>query len=444
MYKKFKKKLKEILPKQIWKILNFTKRPFNPLIFKLTLNKVQKNHKLALEKVRAKVKNGDKLKIVFLVIHEQVWKYDNIYKMMTEDPIFNPAIVICPYIRYGEEIMKHHLEKAYQFFSKKGYNVINSYSKNKWLDVKIELKPDIIFFTNPHKLTRDEYYIANFLDTLTCYVPYSFQVSNLIKGQYDQNFHNFLWKAFYETDIHLKIATKNSRNKGVNVEVVGYPNIDELFKDRELNNTDKWKIKDRQIKRIIWSPHHTIEGFGANLNYSNFLRMADFILCLAEKYKDKIQIAFKPHPLLKSKLFKHPDWGEDKTENYYKQWDLSPNSFFTDSDYIDLFKTSDGLINDSGSFLAEYFYTGRPQLFVAHDKGISERFNEFGKYIFERVYVAHEMKDIENFVNEVIINHQDSMKKIRMKEINDYKNKFNVTTSSQRVIESIKHIILKV
>ncbi len=438
MYKEIKTKIKNILPSTIWKILKTIKHPIKPIVFRLTLAKVQKNHKNALKKVREKVKKGEKIKVVFFPIQEQAWKYENLYRLLDKSPLFDPILVVCPYLAYGNEIMQDILDKAYKYFKEKDYTVINSYSKesNTWLDVKKEIKPDIVFFSVPYNYTKTEYCINNFLDTLTCYVPYSFQVSSLTKTQYDMDFHNFLWKAFYETNIHKKIALNNSRNIGKNVEVVGYPNIDRFFFQAEV--IDQWKIKDKGIKRIVWSPHHTIEGFGAGLNYSNFLKMADFMLDFAKKNVNRIQIAFKPHPLLKSRLYRHSDWGKEKTENYYKQWSMLPNGFFSNSDYIDLFLTSDGLINDSGSFLAEYFFSGKPQIFVAHDKNIVERFNDFGKYIFQKVYVGYQLTEIEKFINEIIIGGQDYMRKIRINEINNYRNKLKNVSSSKKIIEIIK------
>ena len=67
--------------------------------------------------------------------------------------------------------------------------------------------------------------------------------------------------------------------------------------------------------------------------------MYDLMIEIALLYKDKVQIAFKPHPLLKEKLIKL--WGAQATDDYYRKWDNLPNGQLETGDYVDLFKTSD-------------------------------------------------------------------------------------------------------
>ena len=67
------------------------------------------------------------------------------------------------------------------------YSVVKTYNKksNKYLDVYKEINPDMIFFTNPHKLTENQYYIDYWYDkVLTCYAPYSLEISNLYQLQF--------------------------------------------------------------------------------------------------------------------------------------------------------------------------------------------------------------------------------------------------------------------
>jgi CDP-glycerol glycerophosphotransferase (TagB/SpsB family) len=305
--------------------------------------------------------------------------------------------------------------------------------------VKKVINPDIVFFTNPHKLTKKEYYITNYRDRLTCYVPYSFQVSYLLQEQYNQIFHNLLWIAFYETAIHKNFALKYAINKGKNVIVTGYPNID-LFFDRSYLPKDRWKISDRHIKRIIWAPHHTIDKT-LYLNYSNFLKVNDLFIEIAKHYKGKIQIVFKPHPLLKNKLYLLPEWGKEKTDEYYELWNSQDNTQIEEGDYIDLFLTSDALIHDSGSFLAEYFYTNKPELFIFAGDYVIQQFSSFGKNILENVYHSKNNEDIINFINDVILNENDFMKNQRLAVIQNYISSLNEKSASENIFEILDNKI---
>jgi hypothetical protein len=60
-------------------------------------------------------------------------------------------------------------------------------------------------------------------------------------------------------------------------------------------------------------------------------------------------------------LEQDPNWGSEKTTAYYDKWDNLDNGQFKSGDYVDLL-TSDALIHDCGSFMAEYLVVGKPAL----------------------------------------------------------------------------------
>ena len=80
------------------------------------------------------------------------------------------------------------------YFVNSGYSTLSSYDEEKdsWIDIKKTTNPDIVFFKNPNRITFDKYYINEFKDRLTCYVPYAFVVIHSIEGHYNQNIHH-LW-----------------------------------------------------------------------------------------------------------------------------------------------------------------------------------------------------------------------------------------------------------
>ncbi len=358
-----------------------------------------------------KIINKPKINVVFFAIDRATWKYDQLYKLFKQNKKFEPAIVVCPNNNYGNEILVEEMARTFRSLNAKNFNVVKTYNEQtgEWLDVKKVLKPDIIFFTNPHQLTKKEYYITNYINYLTCYLPYTFQISNLYELQYNQLFHNLVWKAFYPTTIHKEIAQKYARNRGRNVVISGYSGTDKL-QDKSYSPKDSWKIKSRDIKRIIWAPHHTIDNDTSFMAYSNFLVYHKDILNMAMKYVDKIQIAFKPHPLLRSKLYLEKDWGIEKTNAYYSKWENLPNGQLEECDYADLFLTSDAMIHDSSSFMAEYLIVNKPVLFTIRDQKITERLNIFGKMAFEQHYHAYSSDDIVRFIEGVVINDNDIKK----------------------------------
>ncbi len=418
-----KKLLKLIIPDSIIKKIQTS-------VFRNRCKKIQSNHKNAL----AKIQNKEKIKVVFFLIHESVWKYEELYKLMDEDSRFEPIVIVCPYITYGDETMLSELRRTYDSFKAKGYNVIKSLNENsgEWLDVKNDIKPDIVFFTNPHNLTKEEYFITNFLDTLTCYVPYGFKNSYLYEAHFDQLMQNFTWKFFLETNIHKKLSLQYARNKSVNTLVTGYPGMDKFLR-RDYKPTDVWKINDRKLKRIIWAPHHTLPGRGATLDYSTFLSYFDFMLEIAVKYQDMIQIAFKPHPILRANLNLDEFWGKEKTDNYYNTWAELPNGQVHEGGYIDLFLTSDGMIHDSSSFVIEYLYTNNPVMFLLNNDSILDKFNELGKMALSKLYIGRNKEEIELFVNDVILNENDVRQTERIEFFNKVVKPPNNVTASENI-----------
>ena len=401
--------LKYLLLQKAWKffylIYNYLKNFYYSLIF----NFIQFRYK----KIVRKFKKKDKIKVAFFLIHDSVWKYDGVYKLMESDPRFEPVVVVCPYLIDDLEKMMFIMNNAYNTFKEKQFNVIKTYNEETktWLDIKKEIQPDIVFFTNPHKLTKAEYYITNYLNCLTCYVPYNFGNSHLFQLMHNQIFHNVLWRLFAETNIHRDYSVKYAINKGINVVVSGYPGTDALLNQYYIP-ADTWKQKDKKIKRIIWAPHHTIDNNTSFLSYSSFLIYADAMLNIVNEYQGKIQIAFKPHPLLIKKLYEEVSWGKEKTDNYFNRWNNLSNGQLVEGEYIDLFLNSDAMIHDSGSFLVEYIYTGKPVLHTNRDENIKDRMNSFGILAFNLHYHAKNEADIRVFI-ENVLNNKDEKKQER-------------------------------
>ncbi|MBO5629364.1 MAG: CDP-glycerol glycerophosphotransferase family protein, partial [Aeriscardovia sp.] len=352
----------------------------------------------------------------FLVVYHQTWKYDGVYELMRNSPLFSPVLLICPIMEFGREKMLQFLKEDYDFFCARHYDVILSYDGNTYIDLIKDINPDIIFYTNPYEgLIDNRYYITNFLDRLTVYVPYAFNNNIDLNFCHNLPLHNMVWRYYSESEEHRSYSRKISFSKGRNVVVTGYPGIEHLIKRKTLHDCKDWKIKDNHIKRIIWAPHHTI-GSKESVVYSCFLRYAEFMLDIADKYKNDVQFVFKPHPMLKSKLDNL--WGEDKANYYYDQWKSRDNCNYNNGEYTDLFHTSDAMIHDSGSFLTEYLYVNKPVMRTLNDIPLKDQYNSFALKCLDQYYMAHNEQDIEQFIQNVI-NEVDPLKEQRTKFVNE-------------------------
>jgi CDP-glycerol glycerophosphotransferase (TagB/SpsB family) len=376
-------------------------------IVRILIPYVKYHHKREIKRIKKK----ENIKVVFLVIFDSVWKYEGLYKLMEKDIFFDPIICVIPYTDVEKEEMYINLNTTYLYFSSKGYNVINTYNnRGKWIDVKKELKPDVVFFSVPYNYTMKRYTIKNFQDKLTCYVPYAFIVINRLEMHYSAEYYSLLWRYFCETDYHLQIGKSLMYNNAENMLVSGYPTFDSLKDNKGFN--------DRKV--IVWAPHHTISDYGGGLDYSCFEVFSDVFLELAMEYRNEIVFVFKPHPLLIKKLKTHKEWGEDKVNAYLKKWEFMENCRIELGDYINLFNVSDALIHDSASFMAEYLVTEKPAAFTIRDKEVVNRINDFGKRLFDLHFKVTSKEELESFIKEVVLKENDYNKINRIKKLNEY------------------------
>ena len=381
-----------------------------------------------------RVRHKKQINVVFVAMSASMWRYQDLYEAISRHQRFKANIVILPSRQYAKDQQQSEKENLISYFTEKGCEfVVDSESEGE--NIIKALNPDILFYPQPYLECFDKRYehIA-FRNRLLCYYPYAFWMS---KGawSYDQPLHNYAWKLFYPTELHRKDAQAFALNRGRNIEVVGYPNADRFLRNRF---EDVWKPQNRTKKRVIWAPHFTIKpGY---VSQSNFLWMADLMLSVAKKYSDKIQFVFKPHPLLFSELCKHAEWGEEKTKQYYDEWQSGENTQLESGAFIDLFMTSDAMIHDSGSFCVEYHYSGNPTMYIAKDfeKQVAEK-GEFGQLAMRQHYVGKDENDIIRFIEEVVLQGDDPMKESRRRFVEQYL----IPPHGKTVTENTMDVLLK-
>ena len=300
----------------------------------------------------------------------------------------------------------------------------------------LRVDPDILFYAQPYDGVVEELHtFTRFSKKLLCHVPYAFRARG--HDFYDDNirYNNFAWKLYYPTEESRDLARLYTYNHGRNVVVSGYPGADDYLTPA---TNDPWKIKSRKIKRIIWAPHFTIIKDIGFSQVSNFLNMAEFMRDLATEYSNRVSFAFKPHPRLFSDLCRHPDWGEERTKEYYAFWESFPTTQLETGEFVDLFKGSDAMIHDSGSFTVDYLYFGKPVLYDNPDiEAAKATANETGKAAYDVHYKVKSNDDIRKFIDEVIIAGNDTMKEQREEYYNKYLRPPGGKTVAQNIYDDL-------
>ena len=176
---------------------------------------------------------------------------------------------------------------------------------------------------------------------------------------------------------------------------------------------------------------------------SNFLEYYDFFLELAANYKDQLQITFNPHPLLRIKLEKDPNWGKEKTDIYFNKWVNLENGQYGNGSYTDLFLTSDALIHDSISFMSEYLVTGKPSLFMIRNESIMEYWNVYGEKVLALHYQSRNQKQVIDFIENVVLKENDCMKAERNNFVRSTLLQKNEFTASQNILNYLENELFR-
>lgn len=379
-----------------------------------------------------KVKALRKKKIInaLFVLHELgAWKTESLYLKMRENSRFDVKILLVPEIRsqYAFHILKKYLdEKQYPY---------ETIKENE--SIKERFHPDIIFYQKPYNGNiKWHYFYTNNLYALFPYVMYCFRNRNSPHLK-NIGLFDFSWQLYAENETVIEELKGILNTKGKNMVNTGLPIMDVLVLDK-TKFPNPWKELSGNRKRIIYAPHHTLNTetvkFHSPFYYATFLEYADFMLEMAEKYKDKVQWAFKPHPLLRFKLEKL--WGAEKTDSYYKRWADMENSQVDEGEYMGLFKHSDAMIHDCGSFKLEYLYTDNPVMYLIKDNPEYDYENWQTTKALELHYKGTNQYEIEKFIQNVIES-IDPLKEERKKFVETYLTPPNGKSACENIINAI-------
>ena len=359
-----------------------------------------------LEERAARMRKKEVITVAFMVLDLPCWKCDSVFRLMLQHPRFRPIIWIVPELQIKDaEERQRKLEEMRAYFAGCHYPVAEMYSLEQ---MRQEYAPDVVFLAKPY-IGSTLWSTWDMEQELVCYTPYCFINtcgSSILFGAENQ-----VWRIFYSSRGIRKLCEQKMTNAGANVVVSGAPFADVyLFSDnRELKNA--WKTCGSDMKKIIWAPHWSVMATSW-FNVATFLDVAEGMLKLVEKYAHRVQWAFKPHPLLRDTLYQHPDWGKERTDAYYERWASMPNTQLETGEYEALFKQSDAMIHDSGSFILEYLLVDKPCMYLMSGSGFSD-FNEDTLQALNCYQKGKSVADVESFLLDLINGAADKMALLR-------------------------------
>lgn len=337
--------------------------------------------------------------VVFVASSIASWKVDSVTHSMMESTFFNVSCIIGRLVNgSGSDVASHEREKLVNHFQRKGYRYIDTFEmdEDEIRRLLADLSPHVVFLTNPHALVKPVLHEEIFMNYLTCYVPYHHEVVSYgdNKEQYDQLSHNAFWKI-YSPHHTSKDMYRITRKRGDNgVEVTGLPACESLY-NQSSGAEWQWKDPSGNKLRVIWAPHWLIR---ADLKLATIYELGNEIREIAEKYRDRVEWVMRPHPFLRPTLEQHPEWGKEKTDEFFQFWSDSPFTQIEEGDYVDLFRTSDAMIHDSGSFLAEYLCVDKPVMYLKTENTSENYLNDFGQKALAACVIGRNKDEIESFI----------------------------------------------
>ena len=374
------------------------------------------------------IRKKDKITVLFILHELPKWKTESLYKAMSEHPRFEPVIGVVSQVNdYPSEVVKK-ITILENYLTEKKYNFLELASSK---DVNDRVKPDIVFYQEAGFLAdlNASLHFKNFKNCVLCYIPYGL-IGTCYDTSHETAIHKALWQLYVENDLNMEHQRRYSSLHGRSAIITGHTMSDSLMAPPSPHNP--WKKQSTEKMKIIWAPHHTIGAIKDALHFGAFLNMADWMIEIAENTKDSVQWAFKPHPVLKRNL--QLIWGQEKTEEYYNKWATMENTQLEEGEYMDLFKYSDAIVHESGSFTVEYLYMKKPCMYM--DNGMVHDYNKFGQMAHDQYYIGKTREDVEKFIQNVI-DGIDPRKEEREAFYNKYLLPPNNRTASENIIAAI-------
>lgn len=357
------------------------------------------------------LKDKDIIRIGYIASQNELWNLQSFYEEVEKNDKYYFEVIALPNHENILEPKKTSCDANYYFFKKNNINVIYGYdfTSDKFCAID-EWNYDILFWDQPGSWTdickQIPFYI--FIKRfLLCYVPYGYKVADGRMMHYGLRFHNLSWKIFAESEWHYKQFEILGQIDGKNVVITGFPKLDRYLKDDR--NYSNWKHGMSSKKRVIWAPHWTFRKSG--WEYSTFDNNYMEFLKYASEHKE-IDWIVKPHQRLYFWAVESGLMTEKEMRFYFERWNALDNAVVCDGgNYMDMFLTSNALITDCGSFLAEYLPSKNPIIHLYKD---SCKYNEIGNMITQTYYRCKNWEEVESTIERVIIHDDDYLRDQRL------------------------------
>lgn len=374
-----------------------------------------------VERVRLAIAStGRKVKVGFLVCEREKWNGDQLLRELENSGNFDCSFAVhlsSTAARLPHEERASDYEEQVTYFKTKGKVEFDLFDPERNQSFAIEdTDYDVLFIQQPWGAKDFPRRLVG--RTLCVYMHYGFMMMANHGMHYNiSTFHSYLWKYFTQTESHRRLHIQNDPSANDKIVVTGYPKLDVYFeKEPARTAVPAWKNhSDPFRRRIIFAPHHSVER--NSLGMATF-RWSGLELSSLRSEHQEIDWIYKPHPRMSLALQRAKFMLAEEYDAYVQEWDQGENSsVYDDGDYFDIFRSSDALITDCGSFLAEYLPTGKPIIWLVSEETIG--LNSVGKFISEGFYQAWTAEELRQVFQYVVVEGNDPLYEVRRRAIDE-------------------------
>ena len=409
----------------------------------ISFRKINKTHQNYI-KVQGNLRRlNKKVRVLFLVNEIAKWKTKSLYELMMASSEFEPLIAVTAgdlEISANSSAVKRKakINSLIKYFKSRNINYVIAYDTDA--DQEVDLKkfnPGIVFYQQPWGICpkHKPQTVSEF--AITCYVPYYVENYCILPMDYFSGFHPYLFKYYLlNRDYAYMFSQIFPEFKG-EFSGAGHTALDLLSKDYTYTMEGGGKIIDKQ-KIVIYAPHWSFKHpLNPNSeNYSTFLLYGKVILNFA-KQNDNIKWIFKPHPSLRFALLRTEVMSAEDIDDYYAQWAMI-GEVSEGSEYYDLFNCSDLLITDCGSFITEYYSTGKPILHLYSEYGTKPF--PYMKPLFESLYTIKSWNQFTEIFDSLLYSNNDPQKRKRLELIKFYE--LNISSAAENIINDLRKLLI--
>lgn len=413
------------------------KMDLNGIVLMQMLNKMKEIE------LKNRVVQGRKIRVAFFLDSSAKFPGANVYRIMNEHPLFDPFVIL--YTLKEAHLDDEHEWGAYldelKCLRKRGFKVYSGYNqKRNFISIE-DFNPDIVF-VSPFYLDSVCLQLSQTLlnvNFLVCQLNYGFNVCNSYEYHYNNRQVNSAWKYFVETREDYAELRRYSMHFGFNTVLTGSPKMD--IYSEPLENIHIPDKMDNGKPIVIYAPHWTVKYHVDVHDLASFDLYKDFFLDLVKK-NPQYNFVYKPHPTLETRLAELGIMPREKYRAWVNEWNELPNGLYVfDDSYIELFRKSDLLITDSGSFIFEWLPTGKPCMYLVNPRRNSDTFLEGfsiqARKILQSYYLCHDEEEITDTFHKLMHIGEDPLKNARYvieKEIFP-----EIGTASSKIVDYLEH-----